>query len=182
MMQESTEKNSGISKSIFNQDIKEILEKSVLLGDDWKIFELFDGNLYLEKTEKKFIRSQNDIYTFIYHVIFSDSFSVPVLYLNVYKSNGKILEYDELYSYYDLEYKSPGDNDSSTILIITQQDHPYLYKPFYFLHPCKTLEWMSVTKIDSGQTSNFTLKWLSFVFASLNISLNLKYGLNKNDL
>ncbi len=191
-MQQSYQNNQEINKSIFNNEITEICEKSELLGDDWKIFEAEDDVLYLEKNERKFIPNQNEIYTLTYQAVFSESFSVPVLYLNVHKSNGKILDYNEIYSYFNLNTSqansnttssSKFDEDATNLSIISQQDHPILCKPFYFLHPCKTIDWMHATKTNSySKSNNYTLKWLSFVLASLNISFNIKYGLNKSEL
>jgi ubiquitin-like-conjugating enzyme ATG10 len=170
----------SIDRETFRQNIREISEKSRKLGDNWSIK---NDDEYLEKVEQKFIQNENDIYTFTYHVIFSDAFSVPVFYLNVAKSNGKALNYDELYSYYKLDLNL---NDAD-FLILTQQEHPVLYKPFYFLHPCRTIEWMSSIRVQSDdipstKSTNYTLKWLSFILSTLNISFDLKYALGLNQI
>jgi hypothetical protein len=128
-----------------------------------------------------------EILTFVYHIVYSDSWSVPVLYLNAYKSDGRCLNYEELYSSLLIEDSLKNE------LFITQQEHPILFKPFFYLHPCKTNEFMLVTKpienekpemalsetlYNSSATKNYTLKWLSFVFSTLRIPVDIKYALS----
>ena len=181
-----------LTREDFNKNINEIFYKSKLIGDSWKLLKASvnqDALFYLERIEQKCINpnkqdeaeAQSEIYTFVYHVIFSDSFSVPVLYLNVYKSNGSSLNYDELYSYFNLNSKLNDAYD----LVITQQEHPILFKPFYYVHPCKTADWMIATNPNpesSESILNYTLKWMSFVFASFNVNLDVKYGLTLDKL
>ncbi len=192
---------SYLSRETFNQNINEIHLKSRLIGDSWSLLEI-PSNLpnknetliYLEKIEQKLV--EQEIYSFTFHVVYSESYSVPVLYLNVSKSNGCLLTHDELYEYFKLA-KSSDSSNSIYDLIITQQEHPLLFKPFYFVHPCKTADWMSIIsekKMDEeGEENvksedlavhldNYTLTWLSFVFSSFKINLDTKYGLKLNDL
>lgn len=158
---------SYLNRETFNVNINEIFKKSNELNHNWQLIET-KNIAYLEKTEQHFI--DNDIQTFVYHIVYSESFEVPVFYLNAFKSNGLQLNYDELYAHFKLNDSNKKDN----IMILSQQEHPILFKPFYFLHPCKTAEWMATT--NSSTDSNYTLKWLSFVFFTLNISFDyLKY-------
>jgi ubiquitin-like-conjugating enzyme ATG10 len=180
---------STLERTVFDREIREIQDKARRIGDTWRLVESFPqsrSTLYLEKSEQKSI--SNDIYTFVYHVIFSEAYSVPVLYLNAFKSTGRGLNYDEMYSYFKLNRSNnvttPGDDDededmAANRLILTQEEHPILFKPFYFLHPCKTVDWMKATQIETSPYpgSNFTLKWLSFVLASLSIPFDLRYAI-----
>lgn len=163
---------STIPRSVFNENIKEIYERSKKLGDNWELIEHKEA-FYLEKKEQKVY--QNDIYTIIYHIIYSESYAVPVLFLNMFKSNGCISKYDEVYSYFNI---NKLNTDGDTNLILTQQEHPIIFKPFYFVHPCKTSSWMNETSIGENPNLNFTLKWLSFVFSALKIPLDIKYALS----
>nr|AWV66634.1 ubiquitin-like--conjugating enzyme ATG10 [Brachionus rotundiformis] len=165
--------SSTIPRSVFNDNIREVYSKSSKLGDNWNLI-VFDKNIiYLEKKEQQMY--QNEIITIVYHIIYSESYAVPVLYLNISKSNGSIFKYDEIYSFYNLNQVS---NYQESGLILTQQEHPLLFKPFYFMHPCKTSQWMNETKLSTCQSINFTLKWLSFVFSALRIPLDIKYALD----
>ena len=97
-----------LDREVFNRDINEIYAKSQLIKDSWVLIksnplvtndttEIF----YLEKKEQKLFGNKMDqindeqnfveVYSFIYHVIFSESYSVPVLYLTGFKSNGTCL-------------------------------------------------------------------------------------------
>ena len=61
--------------------------------------------------------------------------------------------------------------------LLSQQEHPLLFKPFHFIHPCKTSEWMKLTELKSdGECAIYTLKWLSFVFFALNIEFDVRFG------
>jgi len=193
---------SYITRDTFNQNVNEIHLKSKLIGDSWNLVTIpstlpnqKEILVYLEKIEQKLV--EQDIYTFTFHVVYSESYSVPVLYLNVSKSNGSLLTHDELYSYFNLSKLLKGQ-DSVYDLVMTQQEHPLLFKPFYFVHPCRSADWMKIIatnksiegereKEKSGDYShhnleNYTLTWLSFVFSSFNINLDTKYGLKLNAL
>nr|AWV66682.1 ubiquitin-like--conjugating enzyme ATG10 [Brachionus koreanus] len=167
--------SSTLSRSVFNREIREIYSKSLTLGDNWTLI-VVDQNQdinYLEKSIQQLYL--NEIITLIYHIIYSESFSVPVLYINIFKSNGSVFKYDEIYKFFSLKEL---DSDQEPILILTQQEHPILFKPFYYMHPCMTSHWMNQTKLGSDESFNFTLKWLSFVFSALRIPIDIKYALN----
>ena len=67
-------------------------------------------------------------------------------------------------------------------MILSQQEHPILFRPYFFLHPCKTAQFMAKTNEPGAKSNNYTLKWLSFVLSALDISLDLKYALNLNQI
>ncbi|KAG9305555.1 hypothetical protein G9A89_003618 [Geosiphon pyriformis] len=77
-----------------------------------------------------------------YHILYSSSYKVPVLYFNAYRSDGSILTLDQIYtnliepSRLD-DLRTAGFNGG-----LSQQDHPTLMLPFYFLHPCETASLM----------------------------------------
>ena len=67
---------------------------------------------------------------------------MPTKYLNIllfiaFKSNGFQLQYNEFKNYFtDLEQTNKAS--AELIDLLDQQEHPLLFKPFYFIHPCKT--------------------------------------------
>lgn len=77
-----------------------------------------------------------------FHVVYSASYRVPVLYFHAYCSDGRILVLD------DVEKSIPATSAELLMLskwtFITQEDHPYLNRPWYTLHPCGTSEWMKM--------------------------------------
>ncbi len=176
-----------ITRKLFNQNIIEIYEKSKLIDNNWKLIktnELDDHEnvliYYLECVEQNL--TNNELISLTFHIIYSSSYNVPVLYLNINRSNGSLLSYKETYDYFKIKL----EQDSVEDLILTQQEHPILFKPFYFIHPCKTSKWMCESLInDTNQDKvdiNYTLKWLSFVFSAFNLKLNLKYGMTLEQL
>lgn len=70
------------------------------------------------------------------------------------------------------------DLRSELLELLSQQEHPLLFKPFYFLHPCKTADWMKSTEVFECEVkTNYTLKWLSFVFFALNVDFDFKFAI-----
>ena len=141
----------SLTREEFDADIGAISSKSNRLGDSFRLVEARIETLtvrYLVKREQ-FSTSDNELLTCEYHVVYSDSFQCPVLYLNVSRSNGSLLSYQDLYAVLKLDLP-----DSPADMIFTQQDHPVLNIPFFYLHPCKTREWMDETKIVEKEGAN----------------------------
>lgn len=137
------------TRESFETDLLEIEAKSLRLGDS--SFRLVKTSIesqpivYLVNCHQMIGKDDYQLLTVEFHVVYSESFACPVLYLNVSRCDGSILSYSHLYQlFFGLESSSqPAAN-----LILTQQDHPILNRPFFFLHPCKTNEWMKDTQID----------------------------------
>ncbi|KAF5746244.1 ubiquitin-like-conjugating enzyme ATG10 isoform X1 [Tripterygium wilfordii] len=112
--------------------------------------------------------SHSEVYYYDLHVVYSASYRVPVLYFRVYGSDGRPLALDEI------EKVLPSC--SAKILLeskwtfITQEEHPYLHRPWYKLHPCGTSEWMKLMLVGDASVANlesvielYLVSWLSFV-------------------
>lgn len=130
----------------FEADLASIETKSERLADSFRLVKTRIDNsqpliVYLVNTYQ-FMRG-NEILTVEYHVVLSESFSCPVLYLNVSRPNGSLLSYNELYQLFGIDTPKNGPE-----MVFTQQDHPVLNRPFFYLHPCKTNEWMRASEID----------------------------------
>ncbi|CAG8687191.1 23510_t:CDS:2 [Gigaspora margarita] len=104
----------------------------------------------------------DEYFTVDYHIIYSTSYKVPVLYFNAYNSVHPLKHND---------IKTAGFNGA-----ISQQDHPTLLIPFYYLHPCETATLMtsivSNSKIDNDKPQAIPLEgyirsWLSLFMAVL---------------
>ena len=174
-------KSNFLTRKVFNQNIREIKDKSKLIDNNWHLIETNNSDdhenepiNYLESIEQTFL--SGELLTITLHVVYSSSFNVPVLYLNINKSNGKLLNYQEMYDYFNLNMNSDEREDGVDVLMtLTQQEHPILFKPYYFIHPCKTSKWMSTSSLNNEY--NYTLKWMSFVFSAFGLKLNIKYGM-----
>jgi hypothetical protein len=54
-----------------------------------------------------------------------------------FKSNGLQLQFNEFKKYF-IDLEQTNKTTTKLIDLLDQQEHPLLFKPFYFLHPCKT--------------------------------------------
>ncbi|CAG2248941.1 ATG10 [Mytilus edulis] len=149
--------------------------------DSWKMKEIPDKQYYLSKKEVKTVSRQHieekqtedltsideedgcqldmsstECLTYEYHVVYSHSYNVPVLYFNVYHQNGKLLSLDEVWSDIPECYRDRLLEERWSF--ITQQEHPLLGRPFFMLHPCHTKDLMAqVTAIqDDGHRRNLS--------------------------
>ena len=105
-----------------------------------------------------------------YHVIYSTSYSVPVLYVRGYDAFGGMVRIDKLIVDGGLtpnqhnEAKTHKESEDTRMNITSgetldnspsladfvkpesfgQCSHPLLFEPFYQLHPCHTSQWMEI--------------------------------------
>ncbi|CAC5386395.1 ATG10L [Mytilus coruscus] len=168
--------------------------------DSWKIKEIPDKQFYLSKKEVKKISRQHieqkqyedltsidkeddcqlelsstECVTYEYHVVYSHSYNVPVLYFNVYHQNGKLLSLDEVWSDIPECYRDRLLEERWSF--ITQQEHPLLGRPFFMLHPCHTKDLMAqVTSIQDDSHRNYLLSWLCAVGPVVGLEISPLYG------
>ncbi|KAK6259672.1 hypothetical protein SCA6_014146 [Theobroma cacao] len=104
-----------------------------------------------------------------FHIVYSYTFRVPVLYLRSYCSDGRPLLLDEIEK--ELPACSSKESPETKWAFITQEEHPYLKRPWYKLHPCGTSEFMKLLFLggDTGQPKLevvlelYLLSWFSAV-------------------
>ncbi|XP_004510188.1 ubiquitin-like-conjugating enzyme ATG10 [Cicer arietinum] len=101
-----------------------------------------------------------------FHIVYSPSFRVPVLYFRSYHSDGQPLPFSEI------EKDLPGHSAEllleSKWTFITQEEHPYLNRPWYKLHPCGTTDWMKLlcnnnTSLNKNFIEQYLVSWFSVV-------------------
>nr|XP_006814594.1 PREDICTED: ubiquitin-like-conjugating enzyme ATG10-like [Saccoglossus kowalevskii] len=90
--------------------------------------------------------SLSGLCSYEYHIIYSDSYSLPVLYFNSYKEDGRLLTLDEIWENIPCLYQTHVKEEKWSF--VTQQDHPILCRPFYQLHPCHTADVMRNVPLD----------------------------------
>ncbi|XP_076881085.1 ubiquitin-like-conjugating enzyme ATG10 [Bidens hawaiensis] len=108
----------------------------------------------------------DDGYWYDFHVVYSSSYGVPVLYFRARISDGQPLNKDEIEK--NLPTESAKVMTESKWTFITQQEHPYLNRPWYTLHPCGTSEWMTLLlACENSTTENrneqYLISWFSIV-------------------
>ncbi|PWA71944.1 autophagocytosis-associated family protein [Artemisia annua] len=120
--------------------------------------------------------SDDDGYRYDFHVVYSSSYRVPVLYFRAHSSDGQPLSLDEIEK--NLPTRSANALIESKWTFITQQvrsyfvkfidssEHPYLNRPWYTLHPCGTSEWMKLllegdNSTTKGGKEQYLISWFS---------------------
>jgi len=105
-------------------------------------------------------QQQQQLLTFEYHVLFSLSYSVPTLYFKIYDRNGKTLLLEEFWSIVPKVFANAVRDDSKW-KFVTEQEHPFLGKPFFHIHPCHTAQALKTLRADGGHDFPFLLTWFS---------------------
>ncbi|THG14419.1 ubiquitin-like-conjugating enzyme ATG10 isoform X5 [Camellia sinensis] len=110
----------------------------------------------------------HEVHRYDFHIVYSSSYKVPVLYFRAYRSDGQPLVLDDIEK--DLPANSAKVLMESKWTFITQEEHPYLNRPWHTLHPCGTSEWMKLLFItDASQAKGgvafekYLVSWLSVV-------------------
>mmetsp|Transcript_127935 Transcript_127935/g.221067 ORF Transcript_127935/g.221067 Transcript_127935/m.221067 type:complete len:297 (-) Transcript_127935:1560-2450(-) len=86
------------------------------------------------------LADQPEVHMYECHVVFSESYRVPVLYFRAWADDGGyMLSADQVMEHIPLELVS-GLDQQMRGSFITQVEHPLLQKPFYCIHPCRTAE------------------------------------------
>lgn len=117
---------------------------------------------------------ETEVIHYEYHVLYSISYQVPVLYFRASFLDGRPLTLEEIWNRVHGCYKprllhGPWET-------ITQQEHPILGQPFFMLHPCRTNEFMSSVTGAANREGNYITTWLSTVGPVVGISLPLSFG------
>lgn len=120
-------------------------------------------------------------FTWEYHILYSSSYGVPVLYFNAWAASGALLTLDELWGI--LEF-----NVEDKWAALTQVEHPYLRQPFFQLHPCKTQHLIGMITNRVQDSQNFTctensstnvnklISWLSCIACYVHLNFPIDYG------
>ncbi|XP_071064948.1 ubiquitin-like-conjugating enzyme ATG10 isoform X4 [Dasypus novemcinctus] len=118
-----------------------------------------------------------EVIKYEFHVLYSCSYQVPVLYFRACFLDGRPLTLKDIWEgvhecYRTRLLQGPWDT-------ITQQEHPILGQPFFVLHPCKTNEFMSPILKNSRKINrnvNCIISWLSIVGPVVGLNLPLSYA------
>ena len=94
---------------------------------------------------------------FEYHVVYSPSYQVPVLFFTAMYPSGKLVPLEEVWQLMSPAHVTRGSGmEWGTV---TQQEHPILCRPFYHIHPCHTVDVMrTVTQTHGNETEKHGLQ------------------------
>ncbi|KAH8372947.1 hypothetical protein KR009_008777 [Drosophila setifemur] len=154
----------------FLSQAKQFRDLSEQLGDEWELLEKdsSEGNSFLKLSQK--IKSQGELINVEYHVVYSISYQVPMLFLQAHRSDGSLLDLDATWKLF-----MPETNADELFQKLTQMDHPVLFRPFMALHPCRTAE---VLKQFGQTSSNEVLTFISLYGPHVKLHLQNAYGLS----
>ncbi|KAG0034287.1 hypothetical protein BGZ81_005391 [Podila clonocystis] len=115
-----------------------------------------------------------------YHIVFSPSYQVPVLYFNAFTSDGTTpVGLDQIYqSLVPHEWRDTVRN-AGLSGGISQQDHPIFNIPYYYMHPCETVSLMEMVLAANPRRfgtqeaflTSYITAWLSFTGQAIGLSL-----------
>jgi len=140
----------------FLKDLRELKSISDKLVNGWTVNETSDiPYLIKHRTRINAIGNIESITKWEYHVIFNKNYQSPVLYFNAWHPTGELLSLEEVISSTHQTYSAGISANKWNTL--TQTEHPYLRRPFYYLHPCKTHE------LPYFHSANNLVTWLSTI-------------------
>lgn len=154
-----------ITDGIYNQGLSGFQE----------VDEIKDSNLVVNSSASQ---NNDSVCSVLYHVIYSESYSVPVLYINAQYQDGRMLVHNEIE-----KLGSPLHRNAIVSQLwstLTQTEHPIYQTPFYMLHPCKTASMMAEvlprTSDKNLCNKQYLIQWLSSVGPAIGLDLPLSYA------
>ncbi|XP_055587032.1 ubiquitin-like-conjugating enzyme ATG10 [Uranotaenia lowii] len=123
-----------------------------------------------DPSELKVAHDQSELVQFEYHVVYSVSYQVPMMYFNVYKSNGTQLRLEEAWTAFR-ELVSTEEHEQLK-QTLTQMEHPVLFRPFLALHPCRTAQVLG----NVNQSHNKIVSFLSSYGPFVDLKLDIRYA------
>ncbi|KAG5071786.1 hypothetical protein JHK86_006997 [Glycine max] len=122
---------------------------------------------------------EHEVNHYDFHIVYSASYRVPVLYFRSYRSDGQLLPFNEIEK--DLPGHSAKLRSESKWTFITHEEHPYLNRPWYKLHPCGTSDWMKLLfHSDSSLNKNgfvieqYLISWFSVIGQVVGLKIPLE--------
>ncbi|XP_074284083.1 ubiquitin-like-conjugating enzyme ATG10 isoform X2 [Silene latifolia] len=119
----------------------------------------------------------HEVHYYDFHILYSNSYRIPVLYFRGYCSDGQPLMLNQIER--DLPANSAKVLTESKWTFITQLEHPYLNRPWYTLHPCGTNELMKLlvnTCLSKAEDTpeRYLISWFSVVSQVVGLKIPLE--------
>ncbi|KAI7886676.1 hypothetical protein K492DRAFT_203197 [Lichtheimia hyalospora FSU 10163] len=121
--------------------------------------------------------------TLEHHIVYSPTFQAPVLYFNAYDPDGSSLSLDQVYDWVISAVSGANVRLPTTLSPqggITQDEHPILGLPFYYIHPCNTHSVMKQFE-PHVNTMNYIKIWLSFFGPTVGCNLSSQLFLDMSN-
>ncbi|KAL1266229.1 hypothetical protein QQF64_001904, partial [Cirrhinus molitorella] len=160
-----------IKSSISHQQLGCSIQDENMAADD------IQANVEDETAGVQAVCEIHAVLRYEYHVLYSCSYQIPVLYFRASTLDGRPLSLEEVWSYVHPNYRQrlqQGPWDT-----LTQQEHPLLGQAFFMLHPCRTEEFMKPA-LELAQAENkkvnYIVTWLSVVGPVVGLDVPLSYS------
>ncbi|KAF9350928.1 E2-like conjugating enzyme atg10 [Mortierella sp. NVP85] len=119
----------------------------------------------------------HDFLSVSYHIVFSPTYQVPVLYFNAYKPDGQSISLEDIFESLVPEDWRSTIRNAGLNGGISQHDHPILNVPYFYMHPCETVSLMETTFCKQASENSMSFlegyiaSWLSLTGQAIGITL-----------
>ena len=96
--------------------------------------------------------TEDELHLYDYHIAYSPSYQVPMLFFRGYLLDGQELELDQIVHDLPETQRLLARSSTEGWAFLTKEEHPHLHRPYYALHPCQTAALLEV--MQSTDTSN----------------------------
>ncbi|KRZ67478.1 Ubiquitin-like-conjugating enzyme ATG10 [Trichinella papuae] len=138
----------------------------------WTVAE--QGKLkFLVCNDTRFCQISNDYVKCEFHVIYDELFEIPVMLLNYWYLEGKLMPLKEIWSTICSTEIARLYSDPYSVL--TQMEHPLFRTSWYCFHPCKTADFLNPVIERGKRSKNLVAVWLGMMSSVVGISLPLNF-------
>ncbi len=150
------------------------------IEDEWQVCRVPNNDpaielIYLKKSMLQPVdfSASSHIACLEFNVIYSYSYSVPVLYFYACFDDGKPFSLDEVNALTRSSIKEPSLPVNPDI--VSQQEHPYRRNPCFTLHPCRTSQLLEPIMSTSSYV-NPLVSWLSIVLPLFGCKIDSRFA------
>ncbi|KAJ4462449.1 putative ubiquitin-like-conjugating enzyme ATG10 [Paratrimastix pyriformis] len=101
------------------------------------------------------------------HIVWSQSYRVPVLYMHLSHSDGASFTVEEAFDFVSRNQMASSSSLGDPWSFLTKTEHPVLGVPFLHVHPCRTPDLMALFAREGSAAPLFT--WLSLVMSLIGV-------------